>query len=161
MYLGRIVELGPSLVVNHQPIHPYTVALISAVPVPDPAIEMTRRRIILVGDVPNPAAPPPGCHFHTRCWLRERLGNPERCVAEEPIIRELAPGHSVACHFAEEVDGSPEQRQAVAARSGRGGQGAAGGVVSARPPSGPEPAIGGVADGAAQGSKRAESGATD
>ncbi len=163
MYLGRIVELGPSLVVNHQPIHPYTVALISAVPVPDPAIEMTRRRIILVGDVPNPAAPPPGCHFHTRCWLRERLGNPERCVTEEPVIRELATGHAVACHFAEDVDGSPEQRQAVAARSGKVGHGAAAGAGAggARPPSGPEPAVGGFADGAAPSPRRAESGATD
>jgi oligopeptide/dipeptide ABC transporter ATP-binding protein len=119
MYLGQIVELGPAREINVAPLHPYTVALLSAVPIPDPAVEARRRRIILTGDVPSPVDPPPGCRFHTRCWLRERLGNPERCVAEVPALRELAPGHVVACHFAERVDGSAEQRQATGA--GRGG----------------------------------------
>ncbi len=103
MYLGRIVEEAPSRSLNVEPLHPYTVALLSAIPVPDPAVESRRRRIILSGDVPSPANPPSGCRFHTRCWLRQRLGNPERCVTEDPVTRELRPGHRVACHFAEEL----------------------------------------------------------
>jgi oligopeptide transport system ATP-binding protein len=117
MYLGRIVELAPSRELNSRPLHPYSVALLSAVPIPDPKVERRRRRIILKGDVPSPVNPPSGCHFHTRCWLRERLGNPERCSAEVPVLRELSTGHEVSCHFAEEVDGSPEQLQST----GRGG----------------------------------------
>jgi oligopeptide transport system ATP-binding protein len=112
MYLGRIVELAPSLELNTSPLHPYTVALLSAIPIPDPAVEVRRRRIILKGDVPNPAAPPKGCRFHTRCWLREKLGNPARCVEEDPALRVIESGHAVACHFPEEVDGSAEQAQA-------------------------------------------------
>ncbi|HEY3523443.1 MAG TPA: ABC transporter ATP-binding protein, partial [Candidatus Limnocylindrales bacterium] len=118
MYLGRIVELAPSRELNVAPLHPYTVALLSAIPIPDPAIESRRRRIILRGDVPSPVAPPSGCRFHTRCWLRERLGNPERCETEDPALRELASGHVVACHFAEEVAGSAEQLQATGAVGG-------------------------------------------
>ena len=113
MYLGRIVELAPSRELYDSPRHPYTVALISAVPIPDPAVESKRRRIILTGDVPNPAAPPSGCHFHTRCWLRERLGNPAECVEVEPQLRTLDSGHEVACHFAEQVGASIEQRRAI------------------------------------------------
>jgi oligopeptide/dipeptide ABC transporter ATP-binding protein len=109
MYLGRIVEVATSRELNTHPLHPYSVALLSAVPIPDPLVEGRRKRIILRGDVPSPASPPSGCRFHTRCWLRERLGNPERCVSEDPALREVATGHAVACHFAEEVDGSAEQ----------------------------------------------------
>ena len=119
MYLGRIVELAPSRELYDAPRHPYTVALISAVPIPDPAVESKRRRIILKGDVPNPAAPPPGCHFHTRCWLRERLGNPAECVEVEPQLRVLESGHEVACHFAEQVDGSVEQSRTVGSATSR------------------------------------------
>jgi len=126
MYLGRIVELAPSRELNARPLHPYSVALLSAVPIPDPKVERRRRRIILRGDVPSPVNPPSGCHFHTRCWLRERLGNPERCQAEIPALRTLSSGHEVACHFAEEVDGSPEQVQST-------GRGAAGTVNVATP----------------------------
>jgi oligopeptide transport system ATP-binding protein len=113
MYLGRVVEVAPSRQLNTAPLHPYTVALLSAVPIPDPVVESRRRRIILKGDVPSPVAPPSGCRFHTRCWLRERLGNPEVCETEDPALRELSSGHSAACHFAERVDGSPEQAQAT------------------------------------------------
>ena len=113
MYLGRIVELTTSRDLNTRPLHPYSVALLSAVPIPDPIVEARRRRIILTGDVPSPVAPPSGCRFHTRCWLRERLGNPERCTTEDPALRTLATGHEVACHFAEEVDGSAQQLQAA------------------------------------------------
>jgi oligopeptide transport system ATP-binding protein len=113
MYLGRIVELASSDDLYAHPLHPYSVALLSAVPIPDPVIESRRRRIILKGDVPSPVNPPSGCRFHTRCWLRERLGNPERCTTEDPALRTLATGHEVACHFAEVVDNSVEQRQAI------------------------------------------------
>ncbi len=127
MYLGRIVELAPSRELNTRPLHPYSVALLSAVPIPDPAVERRRRRIILRGDVPSPVNPPSGCHFHTRCWLRERMGNPERCEAEAPVLRTLETGHEVACHFAEDVDGSAEQLQAT----GRGAPATASGAPPA------------------------------
>ena len=113
MYLGRIVESAPSEELYTGPLHPYSVALLSAVPIPDPVVEGRRRRIILTGDVPSPINPPSGCRFHTRCWLRERLGRPERCVSEDPELRPLTADHEVACHFAEEVDGAAEQRQAL------------------------------------------------
>jgi oligopeptide transport system ATP-binding protein len=113
MYLGRIVEITSAKDLYRRPLHPYSVALLSAVPIPDPVIESRRRRIILRGDVPSPVDPPSGCRFHTRCWLRERLGRPERCETEDPILRTLGSGHEVACHFAEDVDGSAEQLQAT------------------------------------------------
>jgi oligopeptide transport system ATP-binding protein len=113
MYLGRIVELAPAAALYRAPLHPYTVALFSAVPIPNPVVESRRRRVILRGELPSPAAPPSGCRFHTRCWLREQLGNPEECVTIDPQLRNVAGRHSVACHFAEGVDGSTEQRQAI------------------------------------------------
>jgi oligopeptide transport system ATP-binding protein len=113
MYLGRIVETAPSEELYTGPLHPYSVALLSAVPIPDPIVESRRRRIILTGDVPSPVNPPSGCRFHTRCWLRERLGNPDRCVSEDPSLRVMSTGHEVACHYAEKVDGSAEQRQVL------------------------------------------------
>jgi oligopeptide/dipeptide ABC transporter ATP-binding protein len=101
MYLGRIAELASVDQLYRNARHPYTVALLSAIPQADP--RRRRQRLVLRGDVPSPAAPPSGCRFHTRCWLREKLGNPERCVDEEPQLRPLETGHGVACHFAEEV----------------------------------------------------------
>ena len=92
MYLGEVVELSPSKQLYDQPLHPYTVALVSAVPIPDPKVETRRKRMILRGDVPSPANPPSGCRFHTRCWLRRELGDPERCVVETPELRQLRPG---------------------------------------------------------------------
>ncbi|HEY8707893.1 MAG TPA: oligopeptide/dipeptide ABC transporter ATP-binding protein [Burkholderiaceae bacterium] len=112
MYLGEIVELSPSRALYDRPLHPYTQALVSAVPIPDPAVEVSRKRMILSGDVPSPANPPSGCRFHTRCWLRRELGNPERCSTERPVLRELAPEHHVACHFAEDLLSS-ERREAL------------------------------------------------
>jgi oligopeptide/dipeptide ABC transporter ATP-binding protein len=100
MYLGRIMEHGPASKVFERPLHPYTVALMSAIPVPDPEVEAGRRRIILVGDVPNPDEAVSGCPFASRCWLRTQLGNPERCTADEPQLVPFEPGHAVACHFA-------------------------------------------------------------
>ena len=101
MYLGKLVEEGAVEQLYRDPRHPYTVALLSAIPIADP--RRRRKRLVLKGDVPSPAAPPAGCRFHTRCWLREQLGNPERCVTEEPLLRPIEAGHRTACHFAEEV----------------------------------------------------------
>ncbi|MFP3880755.1 MAG: ABC transporter ATP-binding protein [Actinomycetota bacterium] len=96
MYLGKIMELGTVDNLYNDPKHPYTKALLSAVPVPDPQIEATRERIILEGDIPSPANPPPGCPFNTRCPMAQ-----EKCVVEVPDWRELNPGRWVACHFVE------------------------------------------------------------
>ncbi|MEA2577667.1 MAG: peptide/nickel transport system ATP-binding protein [Chloroflexota bacterium] len=101
MYLGKLVELASVDDLYATPAHPYTVALLSAVPETDP--RKRKKRIVLKGDVPSPVAPPAGCRFHTRCWLRERLGNPERCVSEEPLLRDIRPGQQAACHYSEEI----------------------------------------------------------
>ena len=90
MYLGKIVEIGPPDVLYSAPGHPYTRALLSAVPVPDPVAERKRKRVILKGDVPSPVNPPPGCRFHTRCWLYERLGQPEDCRTIDPPLGAVA-----------------------------------------------------------------------
>ena len=94
MYLGRIVELAPVDELYEEPKHPYTQALHSAVPVPDPVVESRRERVILEGDIPSPANPPPGCPFNTRCPIAE-----ERCSQEVPEWREITGGHWVACHL--------------------------------------------------------------
>jgi oligopeptide/dipeptide ABC transporter ATP-binding protein len=92
MYLGRIVELAQTTELFNRPSHPYTEALLSAVPIPDPKHQ--RKQIVLGGDVPSPINRPSGCHFHTRCIYAQ-----ERCKVEEPMLEELSPGHFVACHF--------------------------------------------------------------
>ena len=112
MYLGRLVETATSRELYDRPLHPYTVALLSAVPIPDPVVESRRRRIILRGDVPSPAAPPPGCRFHTRCWLREKLGNPEQCATVDPPLRDMGGGQLSACHFSEQVSERAAQEAA-------------------------------------------------
>jgi len=105
MYLGRIVEVGPPDILYSAPGHPYTRALLSAVPVPDPVAERKRRRVILKGDVPSPVNPPPGCRFHTRCWLYERLGQPEDCRTIDPELKMVADvaDHRAACHHSDEA----------------------------------------------------------
>ncbi|MBF8289124.1 MAG: transporter ATP-binding protein [Chloroflexi bacterium] len=112
MYLGKIAEEGTVEELYRNPRHPYTVALLSAIPDPDP--RKRRKRLVLKGDVPSPAAPPSGCRFHTRCWLRERLGNPEQCSTVEPVLRVLDDtGHRAACHFAEEINEAVVQETAA------------------------------------------------
>ena len=103
MYLGKVVEIGPPDQLYAAPGHPYTRALLSAVPVPDPVSERKRRRVILKGDVPSPVNPPPGCRFHTRCWLYERLGKPENCRTDDPPLAVLDGEHRAACHYAAEA----------------------------------------------------------
>jgi oligopeptide transport system ATP-binding protein len=94
MYLGHIMEDAEATEVYSAPAHPYTHALMSAAPIADPDIEATRRRIVLEGDLPSPAAPPSGCPFRTRCPLAT-----EKCAAETPPLAEVSPGHRVSCHY--------------------------------------------------------------
>ena len=99
MYLGKIVEISAAAELYDNPLHPYTNALLSAVPIPDPVVERERETILLAGDLPSPANPPPACRFHTRCPYVQ----PTLCKDEEPPLRRLAPNHVVACHWAEDI----------------------------------------------------------
>jgi peptide/nickel transport system ATP-binding protein len=112
MYLGWIVEISPADELYDNPLHPYTISLLSAVPIPDPVVERQRESILLAGDLPSPANPPPACRFHTRCPFIQ----PTRCRDEVPPLRKLATGHEVACHFAEEINEGrikPREREPI------------------------------------------------
>ena len=101
MYLGKLVELTDSESLYTTPLHPYSQALLSAAPIPDP--RRKKKRVILTGDVPSPIAPPPGCRFHTRCLYTKDV-----CTQEEPPLREVQANHFAACLFAEEILGNNE-----------------------------------------------------
>ncbi|MHB8674006.1 MAG: ABC transporter ATP-binding protein [Candidatus Limnocylindrales bacterium] len=161
MYLGKLAELADVVELYKRPRHPYTIALLSAVPNPDPRVR--KKRLVLEGDVPSPANPPSGCRFHTRCWLRTRLGNPENCATDEPAFRDIGAGHRVACHYSEQITDAtvaelvPIARFATAApaEDGRGREigavrggapiaGPSGSALPAVPPTRPDVAAGGV-----------------
>jgi oligopeptide/dipeptide ABC transporter ATP-binding protein len=98
MYVGKIVEVAEADELVMAPRHPYTAALLSAVPIPDPKARYGKKRVILSGDVPSPINPPSGCRFHTRCPFKDDL-----CVTQEPTLKELSPGHFSACHFSDKI----------------------------------------------------------
>jgi peptide/nickel transport system ATP-binding protein len=111
MYLGQIMELSPADDLYENPLHPYTISLLSAIPIPDPEVERQRESILLQGDLPSPAAPPQACRFHTRCPYVQ----PTRCRDDEPELRPLE-GHLVKCHWAEEIKAGqiePQEREIV------------------------------------------------
>src|SRR5438445_255419 len=110
--LGSIVEVSPAADLYENPLHPYTISLLSAVPIPDPAVERERRPILLQGDLPSPANPPHACRFHTRCPYVQ----PTRCRDDAPQLRRLGSGHEVACHWAEQIKAGtlqPHEREPV------------------------------------------------
>ena len=110
MYLGSVMEVSPAGELYDNPLHPYTISLLSAVPIPDPVVERRRESILLAGDVPSPAHPPPACRFHTRCPYVQ----PTRCRDDVPLLRTLADGHEVACHWAEEIKAGHIKRHELA-----------------------------------------------
>jgi peptide/nickel transport system ATP-binding protein len=112
MYLGWIVEVSSAAELYENPLHPYTISLLSAVPIPDPIVERQREPILLAGDLPSPANPPAACRFHTRCPFVQ----PTRCREEIPLLRKLSAGHEVACHWAEDIKEGrikPHEREPV------------------------------------------------
>jgi len=112
MYLGTIVEISPAEELYDNPLHPYSIALLSSVPIPDPEVESKREAILLPGDLPSPANPPAACRFHTRCPFIQ----PTRCTTDVPPLRKLSDGHLVACHWAEEIKAGklkPKEREVV------------------------------------------------
>jgi len=115
MYLGKIVELADRVSLYEKPMHPYTLALLSAVPIPDTKRKGKQERIRLQGDVPSPINPPPACRFHTRCWKAQDI-----CKVIEPPLVELAPGHQTACHFPENATAEQQAAAESAAKTNPG-----------------------------------------
>jgi len=116
MYLGKVMEIADRDELYSVPQHPYTHALMSAVPVPDPDKEQRRNRVLLTGDLPSPINPPSGCVFHTRCPLYRSVldeSQQQRCRSEVPVLGEVSPGHQVHCHF-------PRPRSDIAAAADQG-----------------------------------------
>ena len=112
MYLGSIVEVSSADQLYDNPLHPYTISLLSAVPIPDPEVEAKRETILLAGDLPSPANPPPACRFHTRCPYIQQT----RCTTDVPPLRKMADGQLVACHWAEDIKAGriqPQEREAI------------------------------------------------
>ena len=150
MYLGRIVELADRRELFRDPEHPYTQALMSAIPLPNP--ELRRQRIILRGDVPSPVNPPSGCRFHPRCRLREQLGEPEICATQEPQLTPWATSRTASSTTARATSAAralPRRSSAagIAARGARRGGSISAGVASSRPGRGPDPRHAGSAVG--------------
>ena len=110
MYLGKLMEVSPAEELYENPLHPYTISLLSAIPIADPDVAAERKSILLAGDLPSAANPPPACRFHTRCPYVQ----PTRCRDEEPHLRPLAPGHTVACHWAEDIKSGKIRPKVVA-----------------------------------------------
>ncbi len=103
MYLGRVMEVASKEQFFSGPAHPYSQALLSAVPIADPVLERRRERIVLAGELPDPDKPVSGCPFNPRCFVRAALGNPDQCTTQTPALHQIAGGHTVACHFADEA----------------------------------------------------------
>jgi oligopeptide/dipeptide ABC transporter ATP-binding protein len=99
MYVGKIVEVTDRNEIFDNPLHPYTRALLSSIPIPDPVLEKRRSRMILIGDVPSPVNPPSGCRFNPRCPYAE-----DNCRTDEPALSEVKPGHFAACHYWNEIE---------------------------------------------------------
>ena len=152
MYLGTIAELAESRQIYRRPLHPYTIALLSAVPVARPDERIRRTRISLTGDVPSPVNPPSGCPFHTRCWLRRQLGDPERCATERPVLRSLegvgasVAEQEVACHYAEELVDPQRRAQLIGSAAAMSSARVAGPEDEAAPAPVPAADDGGVFD---------------
>ena len=102
MYLGRVVEAASPAQINQGARHPYTVALLSAMPSVEVSKSRRQQRVVLDGDLPSPSSPPPGCSFHTRCWLYQKLGRPDACRTDDPSLRTVGHEHVTACHFTDE-----------------------------------------------------------